>query len=459
MKKIISSRFLMILTMFFGALSVSWADNRFYAESVNFEPGETKQIAFNLDNTQEFYGFQFDITLPEGLEFGTVKDKVDFTLSSRVNSSYTSVSNLLSTNTLRIGAFSANHTAISGDSGILLYLNVKAAESFEGGTLTISNILFTDASDNDVSLPDVSLYISNIHDNRFYIPDFSISIGETKEISLVLANETQFTAFQTDIYLPEGLEIVDNSWVRTDRCSGHTISGKIFDDGRVRLTCFSFSNTVFTGNDGALVSLQITASKEAAETCSIEMKNQRFSTKNSKEYSVENSSTVVNVERIPLTGISLNTHELTLNQNQTFELAAQVEPADATGYDISWSSSNEAVATVDNGIINAVGMGECIITVTGNSNTGTICQDQCTVKVRKLSGIISAGVDDGVIEIAGDSIFVKGLASGKDVAVYTVAGKCIWRERSHGEAMVFKVANGQTYIVTIDGIPTKVAVL
>lgn len=437
---------------------MSWAENRFYAEPVNFEPGETKQIAFKLDNTQKFYGFQFDITLPEGLEFVTVKDKVDFTLSSRVNSSFTSVSNLLSTNTLRIGAFSANHTAISGNSGILLYLNVKATESFEGGTLTISNILFTDASDNDVSLSDVSLYISNIHDNRFYIPDFSISIGETKEISLVLANETQFTAFQTDIYLPEGLEIVDNSWVGTERCTRHTVSGKIFEDGRVRLTCFSSSNTLFTGDDGALVSLQITATQTASETCRIEMKNQRFSTKNSKEYSIENSSTVVNVDRIPLIGISLNTHELTLNQNQSFELVAEIEPADATGYDINWSSSNEAVATVDNGIVSAVGLGECIITVTGESNTGITCHDQCTVKVRKLSGIDYAGVDDSIIEIAGDSIVVKGLASGKDVAVYTVAGKCIRRERSRGEEITFKVTNGQTYIVSIDGSPLKVAV-
>ena len=43
--------------------------------------------------------------------------------------------------------------------------------------------------------------------DRFYIDDFSISPGGTRTISIVLENETAFTAFQTDIYLPEGLSI------------------------------------------------------------------------------------------------------------------------------------------------------------------------------------------------------------------------------------------------------------
>ncbi len=41
--------------------------------------------------------------------------------------------------------------------------------------------------------------------DRFYIEDFTISSGETRTISILLENEIEYTAFQSDIYLPEGL--------------------------------------------------------------------------------------------------------------------------------------------------------------------------------------------------------------------------------------------------------------
>jgi len=142
MKNNIAFRLLMLLTMFFGALSVASAADRFFVDAANIEPGETKQLAFNLDNSHEFFGFQADITLPDGLEIVMLNSKPDFKLSSRANSSYAPVSNMLSVNAIRLGAFSTNHTAIFGDSGALLYLNVKASESFTGGTLSVSDSSF-----------------------------------------------------------------------------------------------------------------------------------------------------------------------------------------------------------------------------------------------------------------------------------------------------------------------------
>ena len=41
--------------------------------------------------------------------------------------------------------------------------------------------------------------------DRFYIEDFTISPGETRTVSILLDNEAEYTAFQSDLYLPEGL--------------------------------------------------------------------------------------------------------------------------------------------------------------------------------------------------------------------------------------------------------------
>ncbi|MCH5347144.1 MAG: dockerin type I repeat-containing protein [Muribaculaceae bacterium] len=308
MNKINIIKLILLLTLLFGAMSAAWAEDRFYIDAVNIEPGETKTLAFNLDNSQDFYGFQADISLPEGVEIVMTGNKADITLSPRMDASYTVVSNLLSSGAVRLGTFSTSHTPINGNSGALIYLKVSADDSFAGGTISLTDILFIDASDRDVQLPDFSIDLGAVHNNSFYIPDFKISVGETKTVSIILDNETPFTAFQTDIYLPEGLTIETNSFVLSSRAAGtHSVSAKSFSDGRTRIACLSTGNDVFTGNSGELLNFNITADKDVAETCQIELRNKIFSMANAKEYLVPNSTTnVTTVELQDATSGDLN---------------------------------------------------------------------------------------------------------------------------------------------------------
>ncbi|MSU00629.1 transglutaminase domain-containing protein [Tissierella pigra] len=71
-------------------------------------------------------------------------------------------------------------------------------------------------------------------------------------------------------------------------------------------------------------------------------------------------------EIIGVTGISLNrTEDITLILGgQPVRLEARVEPLDVTNKSIIWTSSNKAVATVEDGLITAKAKGETIITVT-----------------------------------------------------------------------------------------------
>lgn len=400
MKNLLSSRLLMLLTLLFAVVSAASATDRFYAEAVNFEPGETKTIAFNLDNSQEYFGFQADITLPYGLEVLSVNGKPDVTLSSRANSSYTLVSNQLSAESIRVGAFSTNHTPISGNSGVLLYVNVKASDSFSGGTLSVTDILFTDATNSDMELPDYTAELGTKHNDKFYISNFKIAVGETKEIALVLDNETPFTAFQTDIYLPEGVVIIADSPKMTSRGGSHTLSAKAFTDGRVRLACLSMNNSAFTGNSGELVTLQILATKDVAEKCTIELKNNIFSMTNAKEYVLPNSTTTVTTERALVETITLSNSVVNMVAGENFQLSAEVLPTYASTKDIEWTSSNPAIATVnENGLITALTPGAVVVTAfsVDGSNVSAACDVNVTgipvtnITLNRTTGSLKVG--------------------------------------------------------------------
>ena len=87
---------------------------------------------------------------------------------------------------------------------------------------------------------------------------------------------------------------------------------------------------------------------------------------------------------IPVTSISLNKTTLSLTIGASETLTATIAPTTATNKNVTWSSSNTAVATVDaNGKVSAVSAGSATITVTtvDGSKKAT-----CTVTVNPISG-------------------------------------------------------------------------
>ena len=73
----------------------------------------------------------------------------------------------------------------------------------------------------------------------------------------------------------------------------------------------------------------------------------------------------VNAATVPVTGVMLSETELSLYTGNTAPLTATVQPSDATNKAVTWNTSDNTVATVDeNGTVTAVGAGEATITVT-----------------------------------------------------------------------------------------------
>ena len=84
---------------------------------------------------------------------------------------------------------------------------------------------------------------------------------------------------------------------------------------------------------------------------------------------------------VSVRGVSLDRATLSLKKDETETLIATVSPSNATNKNVSWSSSNEEVATVDNGgKVTGVKAGEAMITVTTADGSKTAT---CTVVVQK----------------------------------------------------------------------------
>ena len=89
----------------------------------------------------------------------------------------------------------------------------------------------------------------------------------------------------------------------------------------------------------------------------------------------ETQTPVVEVE-----SVSLNKSEMTLTEGKSETLAATVTPENAENKSITWSSNNEAVATVDvNGTVTAKSAGTAVITATSTNGKSA----GCTVTVEK----------------------------------------------------------------------------
>ena len=90
-----------------------------------------------------------------------------------------------------------------------------------------------------------------------------------------------------------------------------------------------------------------------------------------------------------VTSVSLNKNTLELYAGQSETLIATVTPDDATNQNVTWSSDNEAVATVDNsGKVTAVTAGEANITVKTEDGNYTA---SCKVQVWKPATVEPSG--------------------------------------------------------------------
>lgn len=125
--------------------------------------------------------------------------------------------------------------------------------------------------------------------NRFYMSDFVIAPGETMQVAMILENDELFTAFQTDLMLPEGLSVVDEDGeylfdLTSRNASDQTIISKLRDDGALRMVSFCMTVRPYSGNSGAIVVINLKADEDFEAPATIGLKNSFFTTVEGVEF-------------------------------------------------------------------------------------------------------------------------------------------------------------------------------
>ena len=110
---------------------------------------------------------------------------------------------------------------------------------------------------------------------------------------------------------------------------------------------------------------------------------------------------------IPATAIALDPTSITKEQYKSATLAATLTPANATTI-VEWSSSDEKVATVSNGVVTMVGVGTATIT----AQAGEGVEATCAVEVSEATVLTCAQAAEKALavsannEVAADGMYV-----------------------------------------------------
>ena len=107
--------------------------------------------------------------------------------------------------------------------------------------------------------------------------------------------------------------------------------------------------------------------------------------KNGKKASVNvtvKKNTIVVTERIDVSETSIS-----IPVGEKKNIIATVVPANATSNKLTWTSSNEKVATVNNGLITAIKEGNCIVSVSNNAGKKVDIEVKVTVKGVPPTGV------------------------------------------------------------------------
>ena len=157
-----------------------------------------------------------------------------------------------------------------------------------------------------------------------------------------------------------------------------------------------------------------------------------------------------NPSREPLASLVISHSEAVLTVGGCLTLSVETAPIYATDHTVTWSSSDASVATVDaTGRVEAIAVGEAIITATANDGSGLTAT--CRVTVTEDNTSISVQTDARPrVESRGSQVIVSGIAVGTEVALYSITGRLLASATATSNVAAFEVGLPQGGMVIVE---------
>lgn len=302
------SRLSMLVVMLTLGLANAFADNTLSLamEGNTIVPGEEKEVSVLLTNSEPVSALQFDVVLPNGLEY--VKNSM-----MKVNDRITKTSH-----DVKVGAVDGDvrfvrfaifpnavditASGIKGSEGAILTFKVKAAAEFLQGDIRLAEITGTDAT---VPMPvevEIAAELLTVTANpgSFSLSESELMLSAFKPaaVDFNLGNIITAVSLQADIILPEGVSFAKNEdgdavLALSDRVSENVRIGMSkLADGGYRVIIASLTNDEFDANEGALFTFSLVADGAFEGTQAVEVKNVKISDKQGNAFGVEGEGVV-----------------------------------------------------------------------------------------------------------------------------------------------------------------------
>lgn len=231
------------------------------------------------------------------------------------------------------------------------------------------------------------------------------AVGDTVSVIAKLTSSKDISTMTTVmLYDSTKLELDASSIKANSVLLGTLIDTSI--DGRVAITASDSTTENPMHIDGEIFTVNFTVKEGAVGNTVIKLSADEMydGTIDINPITYDEASATLTIVN-PCTGITLDRDTLTIASGETATLTATVEPADTTDK-VVWSSADKTIATVENGVVTAVGLGETTITATCGNQTAS-----CKVIVNKafLTGKVTI-TGDAVYGVMLTAAYIKGNA-------------------------------------------------
>ena len=268
----------------------------------------------------------------------------------------------------------------------------------------------------DVAFATQTLGVGTHEQNSLSLADAEIMSGCEAELTLTLQNESAISFLEVLLLLPEGIDVVGDSWRVLSNESAFAVSTTAEADG-LRIRCAaSTDGEAWPANVGAVLAFKVKADRYALGSKSLRLTEIVVGRPQLTDHRLADVASTLDVSRTYAGQVVLSASEAKLYVTETAQLTATVLPAAAIP-DVMWGSSDEHVATVSaDGLVTALNDGSATITATAAD--GSDAKAECRISVTTRAGDANS---DNRITIA-DAVAIANYIVGIENARFSLIG-------------------------------------